>query len=68
MSEIQTAEIQAMPKSERKGIGFQTFGLLELHLICLKFEPATPTIIQHLNAICKVPFLPPLGMGGQELK
>ena len=45
------SEIQTMPKSEQSSefrqSGFQMFGLLELHLNCLKSELATSTIKQH---------------------
>ena len=65
MSEYRTTEIQTMLKSELKGVrnsdssdfrqfGFQTFGLLELHLNCLKSKLTIPTIIQQLNAIFNV--------------
>ena len=50
MSEIQTAEIGMEGSSEFRQLGFQTFGLLELHLNCLKSELATTK--QHLNVIC----------------
>ena len=53
------AEIQMEGSSEFRQFGFQTFGLLELHLNCLKSKLATSTIIQHLNA---------LGDGGSGLK
>ena len=59
MSEIQTAEIKTMPKSEKKGIrnsessDFRVSGFWNyVQSNCLKSELATPTKIQHLNAIC----------------
>ena len=52
MSEIRTAKIQTMPKSEQKGIQNSDVWALELRPNCLESDSATPTIIQHLNAIC----------------
>ena len=56
MSEIQTAEIQTAEigtegSTEFRQFRFQSFGLLELHLNCMKSELATSTILQLLNAI-----------------
>ena len=41
------AEIGTEGSSEFRQFRFQIFGLLELHLYCLKSEQATSTIIQH---------------------
>ena len=55
MSEIQTAKIQTLYAkigmeggSEFRQFQFQTSGLLELPLNCLKSELATPTLLQYL--------------------
>ena len=51
MSKIQTAEIWTKWDSEFRQFWFQTFRLLKQNTKCLKSELATPTLIQHLNAV-----------------